>query len=321
MRGALYRSVTMAVISAVVTVITMSEPASAGAVAAPSCTFDGHTVTATWGDPGTFGITASLRQVPSNGGELVFHQDGDVDCGATIHTTVNIVVNGTGGQDFFTVDESQSDFSGQLPPIDARLGGGYDVLAGLGIPNQVNTMAFGSKAMVINGTVVTYSPIARGELDGGNMDGDLLSGQGGGAAGHRFGPQVLLAVAGKGAATIEGGTGPDVLVGDKGARGDVIDGGTNQDSIQGSEGNDVIYGGPEGDDISGGGGNDVIRGQGGDDFIMGDSGRDRMFGGNGSDEIRSYDGVKDLVDGGTGNDSALVDCGLDNVRNVEDESC
>jgi Ca2+-binding RTX toxin-like protein len=310
----------MAAIGAVVAAVTVSGPASAGITASPSCTFDGHTVTAIYGDPGTFGITASLRQVPSSGGELVFDQDGAVDCGATIHTAANIVVVGTPTLDFFTVDESQSDFSGQLPPIDAQLGGGPDVLSAEGIPNQVNTMVFGSDALVVNGTVVTYSPIARGELYGGNVDGDLLSGQGGGAAGGRFHP-ILLAVAGKGATTIKGGNGPDVIKGDSDGRGDSINGEMGGDSIQGSEGDDDISGGPGGDDIGGGDGKDRIRGMGGDDFLMGDAGKDHILGGAGADEISAQDGEKDMVNGGTGLDTASADCGLDVVTNVESITC
>jgi Ca2+-binding RTX toxin-like protein len=315
-----YRSMAMALVLAAVAAVVVSGPASAGAAVAPSCSFDGHTVTATYGDPGVFGITASLRQVPSNGGQLVFDQDGAVDCGATIHTAAKIVVNGTPTLDYFAVDESQSDFSGQLPPINARLAGGNDVLIGKGTPNQVNTLVFGSRAMVINGTVVMYSPIARGELQGGNEDGDLLSGQGGGAAGGVFG-RVLVAVAGKGSATIEGGNGPDVLRGDTDARGDMITGGKSGDAIQGSESDDQISGGPGGDDVSGGAGDDVIFGNGGDDFIMGDSGQDRLMGGSGSDELHTQDGVKDVVRGGLGPDIGLVDCGIDRVAGVENTIC
>jgi hypothetical protein len=165
LRGAWHRAgrrtlrppMAMAAIAAMLVAMTgmAPRPASARTTAAPTCTFDGHTVTATYGDPSIYGITASLRQVPSQGGELVFDQDGAVSCGATIHTAADIVVNGTPTLDYFKVDESQSDFTGKLPPIDARLAGGSDVLIGLGIPNQVNSLVIGDKALVINKTVVT----------------------------------------------------------------------------------------------------------------------------------------------------------------------
>jgi Ca2+-binding RTX toxin-like protein len=310
----------LAVVPALTVAMAGARPAVADTAAAPTCTFDGHSVTATYGDPGTYGIIASLRQVPSNGGELVFDQGGAVDCGATIHTAAKVVVNGTPTLDFFKVDESQPDFSGQLPPIQARLAGGPDVLIGLGIPNQVNTLVFGSRAMVINGTVVKYSSIGRGEVYGGNVDGDLLSGQGGAAAGAHF-RRILLAVAGQGAATIEGGNGPDVLKGDTGAKGDVINGEKGDDAIQGSEGDDQIIGGPGGDDLSGSGGNDDVFGNGGEDLLSGDSGKDHLMGGFGSDELYAQDGRKEYVNGGTGTDTGFVDCGSDVVRDVEDVHC
>jgi Ca2+-binding RTX toxin-like protein len=317
---AFLRPLAVAAVPTIAIATMVIRPAAASTSAAPSCTFDGHTATATYGDPRTYGISASFYQVPSKGGELAFDQDGAVDCGATIDTAAAVVVNGTPTLDFFTVDESQSDFSGQLPPIDARLGGGNDVLIGLGISNQVNTMVFGSNAMVINGTVVTYSAIARGELHGGNKNGDLLSAQGGGPAGGVF-HRVVVAVAGKGAATIEGGNGPDILKGDSGSRGDSITGGRGQDAIQGSEGDDQISGGPGGDNISGDSGDDVVRGQGGDDFVMGDAGMDRLMGGSGSDEFRTQDGERDAINGGSGTDIASVDCGLDVVTKVETVTC
>ena len=102
-------------------------------VAGPTCSFDGSTVTATFADPGSgFGIEASLYQVPSDGGELIFDQDVAVDCGATISNATDVVVFGTGDFDYFAVDESQPDFAGSLPPIDARLGAGSNVLIGRG---------------------------------------------------------------------------------------------------------------------------------------------------------------------------------------------
>jgi Ca2+-binding RTX toxin-like protein len=317
------RALAIATLPMLAMTAVVAGPAGAGTRSVPTCTFDGRKVTATYGDPGVYGIVASLYQVHADGGELFFDQGGAIDCGATIATARRVVVIGTGGLDHFSVDEHQADFSGALPPIDARLGGGNDVLSALGIPNQVNTMVFGSAAMVINGTVVTYSPLARGELRGGDVDGDLLSGQGGGPAGGRFG-DVLLAVAGAGATTIRGGDGPDVLKGDTGGRGDLIDGEKGQDAIQGSEGDDDLRGGPGADIVSGGGGNDRIAGNGGDDELSGDVGKDRLLGGPGSDEIDAQDGEKDVIDGGSNGgigDSAFVDCGLDVVTRVEDVHC
>ena len=74
--------------------------------------------------------------------------------------------------------------------------------------------------------------------------------------------------------------------------------------------------------IYGRGGNDLIRGRGGDDIIVGDvpfaraRGKDRLYGGPGRDFIDSYDGRRDLVDGGAGRDRGISDR-HDRVRSVE----
>jgi Ca2+-binding RTX toxin-like protein len=181
----------------------------------------------------------------------------------------------------------------------------------------------GTDAMVINGTVVTHPALARAELFGGNVDGDVLSGRGGGAAGGVF-RQVMLIVAGKGASTLLGGNGPDKIVGDSSGRGDLIVGGANGDSIQGSGGEDAIDGGPGGDVIAGSGGDDMIRGMTGADDLTGDGGADRLLGGPGDDTINAGDGVRDAVNGGRdgiNGDTAYVDCGTDQVSKVEFVNC
>jgi len=73
------------------------------------------------------------------------------------------------------------------------------------------------------------------------------------------------------------------------------------DTITGGDTSDTIFGGEGADTLSGGGGPDVIEGEVGDDTI----------------QVR--DGVADVVRGGSGNDSAVVDDkdGLDGVENVD----
>jgi len=83
-----------------------------------------------------------------------------------------------------------------------------------------------------------------------------------------------------------------------------------------------LVGSAKGDLILAGGGNDVVRGRGGDDIIVGDvpfaraRGKDRLFGGPGRDYIDSYDGRRDVVDGGSGRDRGISDR-HDLVRSVE----
>ena len=111
---------------------------------------------------------------------------------------------------------------------------------------------------------------------------------------------ACLVVAGSGSAqpacTVTGTNGPDVLFGTPGP--DVICGLGGDDKLFGLNGNDVLIGGP------------------GNDYLEGGAGHDTMLGGPGKDTFRSYDATRDVVDGGTGVDSAWTDH-FDVVRNVE----
>jgi Ca2+-binding RTX toxin-like protein len=60
----------------------------------------------------------------------------------------------------------------------------------------------------------------------------------------------------------------------------------------------------------------TIHGGAGNDVLVGGSGHDMIFGDEGDDRITSNDGATDTVDGGAGNDVALVDS-IDVVTNVE----
>jgi dipeptidyl aminopeptidase/acylaminoacyl peptidase len=92
--------------------------------------------------------------------------------------------------------------------------------------------------------------------------------------------------------------------------------------LQGTKRNDVLVGTAKGDMIVPKGGNDVVHGRGGNDIIVGDvpfsahPGKDRLFGGTGRDFIDSYDGRRDLVNGGPGRDRGVSDR-HDRVRSIE----
>jgi Ca2+-binding RTX toxin-like protein len=270
------------------------------------------------------GPAASLYQVPSQGGELVFNEGTALPCdGATIFNTTNIVVIGTTQHDELYIDEAETDFSGSLPPIDAKLRGPDDALIGQGIPNQANSITLGTTAMIINGTPVAYSGVKEAVLQGGNVDGDVLSGAGGGAAGSPFKGKMAIQ-AGAGKATLTGGNGNDNIFGDTGSKGDVIGGGPGNDTIIGSNGNDTIIGSFGDDLINGEGGNDLIRGMQGSDTIEGGPGTDKLVGGPGNDFIYAGDGTADTVIGGkngVAGDVGFVDCGLDIVKQVEQVNC
>jgi Ca2+-binding RTX toxin-like protein len=96
-------------------------------------------------------------------------------------------------------------------------------------------------------------------------------------------------------------------------------------TIAGTEGPDVLFGTPDPDVVCGLGGddklfglnaNDVLRGGAGNDYLEGGAGSDTLVAGSGSDTFRSYDGTRDLVDGGPGVDSGWSDH-FDRVRHVE----
>lgn len=120
-----------------------------------------------------------------------------------------------------------------------------------------------------------------------------------------------------------GREGDDRLSGNAGN--DRVIGGEGNDRVFGREGNDRLSGNGGDDLIRGGGGNDVIFGRDGDDRISGNSGddtiqanggRDRVFGREGNDVIRVRDGVRDVVDCGSGQDTVAADR-LDVLRNCE----
>jgi dipeptidyl aminopeptidase/acylaminoacyl peptidase len=98
--------------------------------------------------------------------------------------------------------------------------------------------------------------------------------------------------------------------------------GTRPCVLLGTRHADVLVGTAKGDLIFAGGGNDLVSGRGGNDVIVGDvpfsahSGKDRLFGGPGRDFVDSYDGRRDVVNGGAGKDRAMFD-GHDRVRSVE----
>ncbi|MCE9565314.1 MAG: hypothetical protein K8U57_25045 [Planctomycetes bacterium] len=107
--------------------------------------------------------------------------------------------------------------------------------------------------------------------------------------------------------------GNDTLDGDGGAN--LLIGGPGNDRLYGRGGDDTINGGVGNDFIFGGIGNDVLNGQDGDDTVIGGQGADAITGGAGDDVLVSIDGTnRDVVDAGTGTDTAWVD----NVNGVQE---
>jgi Ca2+-binding RTX toxin-like protein len=75
----------------------------------------------------------------------------------------------------------------------------------------------------------------------------------------------------------------------------------------GDSGNDTLRGGPGDDLIFGGDGRDTISGGAGNDNLDGQYDIDTVSGGDGDDIIFSYDGFKESVSCGAGNDSISPD--------------
>jgi Ca2+-binding RTX toxin-like protein len=61
------------------------------------------------------------------------------------------------------------------------------------------------------------------------------------------------------------------------------------------------------DTLNGGAGNDRLAGGAGNDSLLPGAGADTIFGGPGTDVIRARDGVKDVIDCGSGRDTVYVD--------------
>ncbi|PRX37617.1 Hemolysin-type calcium-binding repeat-containing protein [Meinhardsimonia xiamenensis] len=157
---------------------------------------------------------------------------------------------------------------------------------------------------------------------GGN---DTLTG-GDGAAWLFGGPGNDTITSGEGATAAFGGEGEDRISAASARAGAFIDGGAGDDTLTGSSGRDFIEGGShaaaaavsDNDVIDGGAGDDILRGGFGADVIRGGEGDDvidhhgrieereeevrRVF----SDHI---DGAADVLDGGPGNDTLIMDRG------------
>jgi Ca2+-binding RTX toxin-like protein len=139
-------------------------------------------------------------------------------------------------------------------------------------------------------------------------------------------------VAGSASAIFDGGAGDDVLIGGPahdyfagGEGDDVAVGGSGNDRLQGWDGDDRLTGddgrdyldGKEGSDrLLGGRGKDHIRGGFDDDTLVGGRGTDIIHGERDNDRIFARDDRRDVLRGGRGFDSAVVDH-HDEVTGVE----
>ena len=128
------------------------------------------------------------------------------------------------------------------------------------------------------------------------------------------GPDVICALGGDDRVIAGGGN--DVVYGDGGN--DVVLGGDGADTLLGGKGDDRLVGGNGNDLVQGGIGDDRVVGESGADYLKGGAGADVLNGGDGPDVLLARgDGSRDVVRGGPGKDSALLDLGQDVRRSVE----
>ncbi len=104
---------------------------------------------------------------------------------------------------------------------------------------------------------------------------------------------------------IQAGGGGDLVKGKSG--GDCLRGGGGGDTVRGGADRDDVGGGTGGDTVRGGGSHDVLHGGGGGDTVRGGAGPDHLSGGPGPDRLVSWEGRRDKVRCGPGDDVAIVD--------------
>jgi Ca2+-binding RTX toxin-like protein len=94
-----------------------------------------------------------------------------------------------------------------------------------------------------------------------------------------------------------------VVIGNTG--GDTLSGGRGDDTIHGDSGNDKLFGNQGVDALFGGDGSDDLWALAGADVAL--PGADSLTGGAGNDKFHARDGEPDVVDCGSGKDSAQLD--------------
>ena len=114
--------------------------------------------------------------------------------------------------------------------------------------------------------------------------------------------------------TVIGGAANDVIRGGVGS--DLLRGRGGHDRVTGQAGRDCLRGGSGHDDIGGGPGRDRVRGGRGIDLVVGGAGHDLIKAGKGDDKLVAWDGERDRVRCGRGDDVARVDA-KDDVRGCE----
>lgn len=201
--------------------------------------------------------------------------------------TVNLSLNGAGGQDSLVGGDGEDEFSG---------GRGNDILDGQAGNDLLNGDDGRDTLKGMAGDDILDGGDGNDILDGGDGVDKLSGGRGNDILDGELGNDLL-----------NGGSGRDTLKGMAGD--DILDGGDGNDLLEGGDGNDALVGGDDRDTLKGMAGTDMIIGGSGQDLIDGGSGNDTLTGdsdalssvpaegnGTGSDLVQIWLG--DLVGGG-----------------------
>jgi len=238
----------------------------------------------------------------------------DPSCGGFDTSTVTTIrVNGTGGNESVTIDQSGSaPFPHQnTVSIDLALGDGTDSLVITG-QSTADAIGFGANGISLDagGTPdVTGLLTVEGSIVNAGGGDDTVSGKEGGGLGGDF--ATTLTISGEdGDDTLTGGDGDDVITG--GSGNDTLKAGAGNDTVDGGSGADAVSGGDGSDMVVGAGGSDALKGGDGADTVDGDAGGDTLSGGEGSDTVNGGEG-NDRLKGGGNDDDVNGDAGRDEL--------
>ncbi len=175
--------------------------------------------------------------------------------------------------------------------------------------DNINGLGGDDKLSMDRGDDCVFGGPGNDSISGNEGDDEVRGGEGTDRVFGRAGNDAIsgnedddLVVAGSGDDRAFGRAGNDRVRGQEGT--DALSGNAGNDKVQGGEGDDRVFG-REGDDS--------VSGNGGDDRVEGGRGEDRLFGRDGNDRIFVRDGVRDVVDCGSGNDRVVADR-ADSVR-------
>jgi Ca2+-binding RTX toxin-like protein len=260
----------------------------------------------------------------------------DPSCsGFNTDTVTTVRVNGTGGNESVTIDQSgAAPFPHQnTVSIDLALGDGTDSVVIIG-QGTADAIGFGTNGISLDagGTpdVTGVGTVESSTVNAGGGD-DTVSGREGGGLGGDFATALTLhgedgndtltggdgddEISGEsGNDTLRAGAGADTL--DGGAGGDVVSGGDASDVVMGVAGSDQLKGGDGGDTLDGGAGDDTLAGGEGADTVNGGDGNDGLRGGGNNDDVNGDPGRDELA-GGHGDDHCLGGPNPDSITGCE----